>query len=648
MTSKPLVQMVQGTVRRLGNAEQQKKVVRDSEWDDFGEDWRPDQLSSIHNFINSGGSRSAPQYGQPPAEDSDDPFADIDNDSDVPRSRVSPPKSPSKTKVTFAQPDPRSQLSSSSSFALAPVSVPQGGAKPGGSGRGGFISMADFQANPQMAHGAPRPKGFIPAGGPAPTQFPGLRISHSLPKEAQVTRLGSTQRQAIQEEWDDFELPSHSPRYQTATQHEEILDWGDEEDRQSTTSKNSGRPPLAGPPMRRPGQWSPQDIEDDTTGLELNPAKPLLSKNTKRSVSQTNFSGDWEKKISGGKAGSAVSKHSGITPPASSNSSARSESDSEADPELQLQFPSNASTLHLRQEDDDSSGLEIPDDSFLNETRLPARRSSRSQTIQSFSSASLSRVNSLSGTGSISRGTSSRMSGDLARMRGQKPEQWSVQEEQELGVNANSRFNRISKVQSDGTELDALDQTSRPSAKSNVRSIRAHDSLLGKKVVISTEDFGDGTELDAIENLAVPSPQQQQQQVPRKRLRRPVVLIRNLNKNPERNVIGKMTYDPKKQIWEGNEEALKPFDPNYMPRAPALIKKLGGKNQGFVGKMVLDQNTMRWVGNDEEPDVFDDIPDLDDRSREPLHFTSFSSDRFDLCRLSFLFFSFLFSFFSQG
>ena len=65
-------------------------------------------------------------------------------------------------------------------------------------------------------------------------------------------------------------------------------------------------------------------------------------------------------------------------------------------------------------------------------------------------------------------------------------------------------------MQSDGTELDGLDDPSsatltRPKARasSNIRSIRPHDSLFGKKTVVSTEFYGDGTELDHMKDLSV-------------------------------------------------------------------------------------------------------------------------------------------------
>ena len=81
-----------------------------------------------------------------------------------------------------------------------------------------------------------------------------------------------------------------------------------------------------------------------------------------------------------------------------------------------LQFPDDAE-LRLKSPDDDWSDLVIPDDSFLQPHRLPAKRSARSQSVQGSASMSLSRSSSIASThGSLSRSSGSRIPAELAKM----------------------------------------------------------------------------------------------------------------------------------------------------------------------------------------------------------------------------------------
>ncbi|KAI9095472.1 hypothetical protein DFS34DRAFT_695609 [Phlyctochytrium arcticum] len=84
------------------------------------------------------------------------------------------------------------------------------------------------------------------------------------------------------------------------------------------------------------------------------------------------------------------------------------------------------------------------------------------------------------------------------------------------------------------------------------------------------------------------------------------VLIRHLNHGDE--VKGNMVYNPKSQVWEGNESALHEFDKVDSFR-PSLIKNdQSNPLPTRVGEMTFDPVAMRWVGN-EDDDVFADIPD---------------------------------------
>jgi len=94
-----------------------------------------------------------------------------------------------------------------------------------------------------------------------------------------------------------------------------------------------------------------------------------------------------------------------------------------------------------------------------------------------------------------------------------------------------------------------------------------------------------------------------------------------------------MHYNPTLYRWEGNENALAPFDVPSTPispkPAPALITNVGAM-QGVqvVGGMVFDPQRMCWlkmassqsgkggvaVAPEEEEDVFAGLDDLEDRS----------------------------------
>ncbi len=89
-------------------------------------------------------------------------------------------------------------------------------------------------------------------------------------------------------------------------------------------------------------------------------------------------------------------------------------------------------------------------------------------------------------------------------------------------------------------------------------------------------------------------------------------LIRNLNVPETAKVVGGMTYNPKLQRWEGNDEMMNEFERALYPsgnmtpaRRPILIQNMGGsKHVQKIGDMVFDPVKMCWVGNDEDVDIF--------------------------------------------
>ena len=72
---------------------------------------------------------------------------------------------------------------------------------------------------------------------------------------------------------------------------------------------------------------------------------------------------------------------------------------------------------------------------------------------------------------------------------------------------------------------------------------------------------------------------------------------------------GDMVYDPERQVWVGNEGALKAFDrAETTATRKGLIANLGRANvPQVVGQMVYDPEKMVWRGNDEDGELFDGL-----------------------------------------
>ncbi|KAI9863851.1 MAG: hypothetical protein M1813_003503 [Trichoglossum hirsutum] len=105
-----------------------------------------------------------------------------------------------------------------------------------------------------------------------------------------------------------------------------------------------------------------------------------------------------------------------------------------------------------------------------------------------------------------------------------------------------------------------------------------------------------------------------------------------------------MTYNPLTYCWDGNENALAPFDSaapsnNPPPRGgesgkaetprPALITNVNATNGvQVVGGMVFDPQRMCWLkmapeeGNEDADDPFADVPDLDDGTKRDTNATA--------------------------
>ncbi|KAL5495359.1 hypothetical protein ACEPAI_822 [Sanghuangporus weigelae] len=108
--------------------------------------------------------------------------------------------------------------------------------------------------------------------------------------------------------------------------------------------------------------------------------------------------------------------------------------------------------------------------------------------------------------------------------------------------------------------------------------------------------------------------------------RRKPTLIRNLGGVGAPKVVGEMRWNPQTLRWEGNDQALRDFDP--ASARPALITHLTGSSVNgspggisapaarVVGNMVFDPIRMCWMSTlppeEEEPDIFADLADDED------------------------------------
>jgi len=362
-----------------------------------------------------------------------------------------------------------------------------------------------------------------------------------------------------------------------------------------------------------------EDVEDLVAT-----STPMLLKH--RSISQTNFSGNWANMLQSNFLGKTSSP----------NSVQNVDSEENFD---DIDIPENLAEItqkidqnlkrHHDDDDDDFDKIEIPDDSYLSRDRLPARRQKGPNVVSVASSNATSPV--------------SVMAPIAEHPKSVKVDVLSEDEVKELGAINHTQFTLVKKVHSDGRELDMLDIDRKKPEINNYTSLnfnfhnftnknnftnpkpekpkstRIFDSVFGQKAVVSTEVYGCGTELDQIDDLPVP-PQVSPPPVPKnvteskkRKFHRPI-LIKNLNSNKKRHKVGNMEYDPVNMRWEGNWKALNVFDAPQTKK-PGLIRPLNstGVLSGKVNNnMVFNSKTLRWEGNEEESDIFENIKDLEE------------------------------------
>ncbi|GBB87189.1 hypothetical protein RclHR1_13620005 [Rhizophagus clarus] len=179
------------------------------------------------------------------------------------------------------------------------------------------------------------------------------------------------------------------------------------------------------------------------------------------------------------------------------------------------------------------------------------------------------------------------------------------------------------------------------------------------------QSFGDGTELDGFDDLPVNIDRersytssnydihdrknsississrtdnsdnfQRHRKYKKNRRRMQPQLIKNLNADLNRKVVGEMVYNPITQRWDGNDSVLKDFD-NVLttPIRPALISNMNNhtintKSFQVVGKMKFDPIKMCWNNDssDEEEGIWDCDDDRDDFISTPQAFSDVSDN----------------------
>ncbi|KAL6453888.1 BFA1 Mitotic check point protein BFA1 [Candida maltosa Xu316] len=105
---------------------------------------------------------------------------------------------------------------------------------------------------------------------------------------------------------------------------------------------------------------------------------------------------------------------------------------------------------------------------------------------------------------------------------------------------------------------------------------------------------------------------------PRQQSHKKMGTVKCLNNNSEVPFTfqnpGSMRLNSAKNRWEGNEIDLMRFE------KPSLITPGDAKSRKQQGNMIYDEQNLRWINMDhDDQNVFDDIPDLDDKKlRSPI------------------------------